>query len=103
MRKSPDDIATMADLRVQIDDIDAALLALLAERQAHVDRAVALKRAEGISAAAPGRVAEVLDRTRARAASAGVDPDIAVAMWREMIAGFIAREERDLGSSGSDA
>ena len=102
-RKAPRDVETMAELRAQIDAIDGARLALLAERQGHVDRAAELKRAEGISAAAPGRVAEVLARVRERAAAAGMDADIAQAMWRVMIAGFIAREERVLGKDGTDA
>ncbi|MGR3453457.1 chorismate mutase [Pseudooceanicola sp.] len=93
----------MAELRAQIDALDGALLALLAERQAHVDRAAVLKRSEGISAAAPGRVAEVLARVRARADAAGLDPGIAEAMWRVMIEGFIAREEQVLGKDGTDA
>lgn len=93
----------MAELRGQIDAIDVELMALLAERQGHVDRAVVLKRAEGLSAAAPGRVAEVLEKVAARAEGCGVDRDIAVAVWRAMIAGFITREQRVLGSEGTDA
>lgn len=93
----------MAALRAQIDALDGELLALLAERQAHVDRAAELKPAEGISAAAPGRVAEVLAWVRERAAAAGMDPGIAEAMWRVMIEGFIAREEQTLGKDGTDA
>jgi len=102
MRQPPETIPDMAALRAQIDEIDGALLALLAERQRHVDRATVLKRAEGIAAAAPGRVAAVLAGVRDRAAAAGLDPHLAEAIWRVMIEGFIAREERVLGSGGRD-
>ncbi|WP_375691940.1 chorismate mutase [Pseudooceanicola sp. LIPI14-2-Ac024] len=101
-RAEPSGIDTMADLRGQIDAIDGELLSLLAERQRHVDRAVVLKQAEGIGAAAPGRVAEVLAKVRGRALDSGLDPAIAGAIWQVMIEGFIAREERILGKDGTD-
>ena len=41
-RTPPKECQTMADLRVQIDAIDADLIALLAERSGYIDRAVAL-------------------------------------------------------------
>ena len=79
-----------------------ALIPLLALRQAHADRAAELKAGLGISAATPSRAAAVLDGVRARAEAAGFDPDIAEAMWRAMIDGFVKREERVLGTGGED-
>ena len=103
MRRPPEALETLAELRAQIDEIDTDLLALLAERQAHVDRVVGIKAAEGVSAAAPSRAADVLARVRARASEAGFDADLAETMWREMIAFFVAREEQHLGKGGTDA
>jgi isochorismate pyruvate lyase len=41
-RRTPDEIETMADLRVCIDEIDSALVAQLAERERYTDRAPAV-------------------------------------------------------------
>ncbi|MGR3322125.1 MAG: chorismate mutase [Pseudooceanicola sp.] len=102
MRRIPEELDSLEALRAQIDEIDGALLALLAERQAHVDRVTVVKAREGVSAAAPGRFAAVIENVRRRAGAAGMEPDIAEAMWRAMIVGFIAREERVLGKDGMD-
>ena len=89
----------MAALRAGIDALDARLVALLAERARFIDRAVELKRAEGLPARIPVRVAEVLDRVRARAAAEGLDPDLVEALWRRLIDWSIAREEQALGGT----
>lgn len=96
----PSDIATMAELRAQIDRIDGELLRLLAFRQRHIDRAIDLKPGEGIAARAESRIDDVLSKVRDGAASAGFDPDLAERLWREMIETFIAREEAQIGTGG---
>lgn len=93
---SPDTCRTMDELRVVIDAIDDDLVALLAARQACIDRAVAIKSAEGLPAHIPERVREVLDRVRARAQGSGLDPDLAVLIWRNLIDWSILREETAL-------
>ncbi len=103
VRKHPREIDTLDALRAQIDDIDNALLTLLGERMAHVDRVTIVKQSTGVSAAAPGRFEAVIEKVRNRADTAGMDPDIAEAMWRVMIKGFIAHEEKTLGKGGKDA
>ena len=103
MRKTADEIETMAELRGVIDEIDGVLLELLAERMTYIDRAPVLKAREGIAANAPGRVADVLAKVRAKAEAAGFDPEVAVAMWQVMIDAMIAREERVIGTKGMDA
>ena len=87
----------MATLRAQIDALDADLVALLAERAGYIDRAVALKQAEGLPANIPARVEEVVAKVRARADAQGLDPDLAEALWRPLIGWSIAREEKVLG------
>ncbi|WP_306047693.1 chorismate mutase [Nioella sp. MMSF_3534] len=101
-RPAPGSVQTMAELRSCIDEIDEALLVLLAERQRYTDRAPELKAREGIAAAAPSRVRQVLDHVRARADAAGMDADLAESMWRIMIETVIAREERVIGKEGKD-
>ncbi|WP_417207339.1 chorismate mutase [Antarctobacter sp.] len=101
-RPAPDSIETMADLRVCIDEIDSALVALLAERERYTDRAPDLKAREGIAARAPRRVDAVLGNVRNKAQVHGLDPDLAEEMWRIMIETVIAREERVIGKEGID-
>jgi isochorismate pyruvate lyase len=102
-RPDPATLTTLGDLRHGIDAIDRDLMALLAERLAHVDRVAVIKAQTGVSAAAPTRYAAVIEGVRDRAAQAGFDPDIAEAMWRVMIDAFIAREQQVLGTEGEDA
>lgn len=102
MRKKPDEIESMAELRGVIDEIDGVLMELLAERMTYIDRAPVLKARVGIAARAPSRVADVLVKVRAKAEAAGFDPEVAGDMWQVMIDAMIAREERILGKEGQD-
>ena len=90
--------STMAELRAEIDRIDAALVDLLAERITYIDRAAELKPALGLPARIDDRVEEVVAKVRASAVARGVDPDLAEALWRRLIDWSIAREEVVLGS-----
>ncbi|SHI49541.1 isochorismate pyruvate lyase [Palleronia salina] len=97
MTRTPaDDCATMAELRTQIDALDAELIALLAERATYIDRAIALKPGEGIRARAEDRVAEVVANVRALAQARDLDPDLAERLWSELIEWSIARERREI-------
>ena len=88
---------TMTELRVQIDAIDVELIALLMKRSSYIDRAVDLKRIEGLPARTTGRVAEVLDNVATKAMSEGLDPRLAKKLWSELIEWSIQREIVDLG------
>ncbi|MCC1493913.1 chorismate mutase [Cognatishimia sp. F0-27] len=101
-RPDPETIETMADLRACIDQIDSALVALLAERERFTDRAPELKARERIAANAPRRVAAVLTSVRDKAERHGLDPDLAERLWRIMIDTVIAREEAIIGKGGKD-
>lgn len=98
----PEDCRSMAEVRAEIDRVDAALMALLAERMSYVARVPELKRAEGLSAAAPARVADVLMKVRARAEASGIDPRMVEGMWRVMIEAIVAQEQQVLGLEGED-
>lgn len=101
-RVDPKSLSTLEEVRAGIDAIDDEIMVLLGERMRHVDCVVPLKARDGIAAAAPGRVAAVYEKTRARAARAGVDPAMAEGMWRVMVEAIIAHEEQVLGTEGDD-
>ena len=74
-------------LRASIDNIDAALVHLLAERFKFTKAVGEYKAALGLPAADPAREAEQIARLRALAETAKLDPDFA-----EKFLGFIVRE-----------
>ncbi|MCB5199863.1 chorismate mutase [Loktanella sp. TSTF-M6] len=95
--KAPADCTNMAELREQIDALDTALIDLLAQRVGYIDRAVDLKKVEGLPARTVDRVAEVKARVRALADARDLDPDLAEALWHTLIEWSIAREAVHLG------
>jgi isochorismate pyruvate lyase len=89
------DCANMEEVRAEIDRIDAALVDLIGERFTFVDRAWQLKQSPA-EAWVPWRIQQVIDRVRARAAEKGLPPELAEALWRQMIGWFIQYEEEKL-------
>ena len=89
------DCASMEEVRAEIDRIDAALVDLIGERFTFVDRAWQLKRSPA-EARVPWRIQQVIDRVRARAVEQGIPPELAEALWRQMIGWFIQYEEEKL-------
>jgi isochorismate pyruvate lyase len=94
--KSPPACATLADVRQEIDRLDAAIVALIGERFGYVERAWQIKLTLGQEASVPWRNQQVIDRVRAHANNAGVPPDLCEALWRQMIGWFIQYEEEKL-------
>ncbi len=74
-------------LRDSIDNIDAALIHLLAERFKCTKAVGELKAARGLPPADPGREAQQIDRLRRLADTAKLDPDFA-----EKFLNFIVKE-----------
>lgn len=97
MPRSPADCETMAELRLEIDAIDDALIELLIRRAGYIDRAVTLKRREGLPPRTSARVAEVIGHVRERAAAQMLDPDLAETLWITLIDWGIAREASLMG------
>ncbi|MFO7477787.1 MAG: chorismate mutase [Methyloceanibacter sp.] len=95
------DCATMEEVRAEIDRIDAALVDLIGERFSFVDRAWQLKRSPA-EARVPWRIQQVIDRVRGRAAEQGLPPELAEALWRQMIGWFIQYEEEKLQQQNED-
>ena len=96
------DCQSMDEVRVEIDRIDSALVDLVAERFGYVERAWQLK-SRPEEATVPWRIQQVIDRVRARAIERGVSPELAEALWRQMIGWFIQYEEEKLsGPRGAE-
>lgn len=95
-KRAPQDCMTMKDLRIEIDALDETLIALLAERAGYIDRAVDLKRIEGLPARTHDRVREVIAKVRATAHAKGLDEDLVEEIWTQLIEWSIARESRVL-------
>jgi isochorismate pyruvate lyase len=96
----------MSEVRVEIDRIDTALVAMIAERFGYVERAWQLKLVAKQEANVPWRNQQVIDKVRARAQALGVPADLCEALWRQMIGWFIQYEEEKLRASlegGGDA
>lgn len=84
MIKSPAECASKEDVRVEIDRIDQALLALFAERHAYVTRMAEIK-TDPHEALDPKRIESVIARQRGRAEELGLDEDQAELIWRTLI------------------
>jgi isochorismate pyruvate lyase len=99
MTRKPSHCANMAELREQIDLLDAELVALLARRAAFIDRAAELKLSLGQPARIKERIEQVIGNVRKRATSEGLDPELAEQVWRLVIEWSIRQEETVLGVS----
>lgn len=88
---SPQDCADMPSLRVQIDRLDRALVALMAERQGYIERAAQIKTDRNV-VHDDARIEDVVAKVLAEAKRAGLSAAIAEPVWRTMIARCIAHE-----------
>lgn len=86
----------MIEIRREIDRIDERMIELLAKRQRCVEKAIAVKKRDGMAARVPERIDEVIRNVRNLARTHKVDPAMAEAMWTEMVEWFVAHEERSL-------
>jgi isochorismate pyruvate lyase len=102
--KTPDQCLSMTDLRVEIDRLDRKLVGLLSERQRYIERAAEIK-SHRRDIRDEGRIADILTKISAEARKAGLNPDLARAVWRELIERSIALEMgrfEDRSASASD-
>jgi chorismate mutase len=83
----PEAAARLGRLRESIDNIDAALVYLLAERFKFTQQVGHLKADAGLPAADTAREAQQIDRLRALADESGLDP-----VFAEKFLGFIVAE-----------
>ena len=89
----------MSHVREAIDEIDSQLVDLVAQRFGYVDRAWQLKQHGPEGAVVPWRIQQVIDKVRKHADEKGLPPELAEAMWRQMIGWFIQYEEEQLARS----
>ena len=89
--KKPDACDSMAELRAAIDTLDARLVALLAVRQAYIERAAQLKTDRGQVRDAE-RIEDVVAKVIAEGQRAGLSAEIAEPVWRTLIEASIRHE-----------
>ncbi|PFG42700.1 chorismate mutase [Isoptericola jiangsuensis] len=82
------------DLRGTIDNIDAALVHLLAERFRATQRVGELKATSGMPPADPTRDRQQIERLKAIASGAGLDPEFAEQFRNFIVSEVIRHHER---------
>ncbi len=75
----------LASLRIEIDDIDACIVELLAQRFAITDRVGALKAKKNLSAIDPERESRQAQRYTELASNFGVKPQVVHNLFRGII------------------
>lgn len=98
-----DVLEQLHSVRESIDNIDAALVHLLAERFKFTQQVGKLKATHGLPPADPAREAEQIQRLRALAAESHLDPAFAEKFLNFIIAEVIHHHERLAGSVGASA
>lgn len=78
-------MADLDDLRSRIDQLDGALIAIVAERLAVCRQVAAVKEGSDTPVIQPARVRDVVDTRRQRAIEAGIDPDFAEQLFRVLL------------------
>ena len=89
--KTAQSCGSMTELRTAIDTLDARLVALLAVRQAYIERAAALKTGRD-QVRDPERIEEVVAKVIAEGRKAGLSAEIAEPVWRTLIEASIRHE-----------
>jgi chorismate mutase len=88
-------------LRMSIDNMDAALVHLLAERFKVTKQVGELKAANGLPPADPVREAEQIERLRALAEEAHLDPEFAEKFLNFVVAEVVRHHEAALSQNAS--
>ena len=90
-------------LRMSIDNMDAALVHLLAERFKITQQVGELKAAHGLPPADPAREAQQIERLRALAEDAKLDPEFAEKFLNFVVAEVVRHHEATMSKNASSA
>jgi isochorismate pyruvate lyase len=88
----------LANLRDEIDAVDGELVTLIQKRFEIADRVIEVKRANGIAAALPDRIEQVVQNVLKNGEHTKVPPQTIEKLWRTLIAETIAYEEKVLNN-----
>ncbi|HKQ10146.1 MAG TPA: chorismate mutase [Rhizomicrobium sp.] len=89
--KQAESCGSMEELRAAIDTLDARLVALLAVRQAYIERAAQLKTGRD-QVHDPERIEDVVAKVIAEGRRLGLSAEIAEPVWRTLIEASIRHE-----------
>ena len=87
----PENCSGMEDIRVEIDNMDRDIIAILGKRFEYVKAASKFKTSE-TSVRAPDRFKAMLEQRRVWASSEGLSPDAIEKMYRDLVNHFINEE-----------
>jgi isochorismate pyruvate lyase len=87
----PEHCTGMDDIRIEIDNMDQDIIAILGKRFEYVKSAAKFKTSE-TSVRAPERFKSMLEQRRAWASSEGLSPDAIEKMYRDLVNHFIKEE-----------
>ena len=87
------DVSSLKDVRSNIDRLDREIIKLMAERGTYVHQAAKFKTSSA-DVEARKRVEQVIAKVRAISEEAGLEPSVAEAAYRAMIAAFITVEHQ---------
>lgn len=90
--KSPDECASLADVRAAIDDLDREMISLLGRRAQYVHAAARFK-TDAASVRAADRVQAMLAQRRLWAMEEELDPDVIAQLFTLLVEYFIKREQ----------
>ncbi|WP_134676211.1 chorismate mutase [Ectopseudomonas khazarica] len=93
--------SSLEDVRQRIDEIDRAMVELIARRGGFVAQAARFKK-DGADVRAPARVEQVIAKVRALASERGASAEVVEQVYRAMIAAFIDEELRTHAALGAE-
>jgi isochorismate pyruvate lyase len=89
--RSPEDCATMAEVRAAIDELDRRIVALITRRFGYMDAAARIKQ-DRASVRDEARKAEVIAKVKAEARACGLDHRIIEQLYERLIEASISYE-----------
>lgn len=93
-RRPPEACRTMAEVRAGVDELDRALVALLAERMGYMAAAARIK-TDRATVRDEARKRQVIANARHEAERLGLDPALVEALWERLVEASIRFEYRE--------